>query len=197
MLGITTFPSSPGLWYLAFTLLMAVALIFFPAGPSRGSRLRTVLDGITATLCLFLLMWIGELHGVYDTYVADRDVPVVRVLLSIGDLTVLTTALLITGRAEPRYRRELWLLTTAIMLLTVTDTGYGILVARGRFRTGSLLDLGWFAASIAFAVAAQLSIRRLPPRRPDVGLVEYVDLAAVHSLVAGRHHRTGDHHVGP
>ena len=167
VLGINTFPSSPGLWYLACTLLIAVALIFFPAGPTRGSRLRTVLDGITAALCLFLLMWIVALHGVYDTYVADRHVPVLRVVLSIGDLTVLTTALLVAGRAEPRYRRELWLLTTAIMFLTVTDTGYGILVARGRFHTGSLLDLGWFAASIAFAAAAQLSLRRLPPRRPD------------------------------
>lgn len=167
MLGINNFPSSPGLWYLAFTLLTAVALTFFPASPIRGSRLRGVLDGVTAMLCLFLLMWIGALHGVYDAYAAGRHVPILRVLLPFGDLTVLTTALLVTGRAEPRYRRELWWLTTAIALLTVTNTGYGRLIASGRFHSGSLLDLGWFAASIAFAVAARLSLRPPLPRQPQ------------------------------
>ncbi len=167
VLGLNPFVSSPGVWYLACTLLMAVALTFFPAGPMRGSRLRGVLDGITATLCLFLLMWIGALHGVYDTYAAHQNVPVLRVLLPIGDLTVLATALLITGRADARYQRELWVLTAAILILTVTDTGYGSLIASGRFHTGSLLDLGWFAASIAFALAAQLSLRSPVPRRPE------------------------------
>jgi diguanylate cyclase len=167
VLGVTTVPSSPGPWYLVCTLVMAAALTFFPAGPMRGSRPRNVLDGITATLCLFLLLWIGALHGVYDTYAADRDVPVLRLLLPVGDLVVLSTALLVIGRAEQRYRRELWWLTAAILLLTLTDTGYGSLIASGRFHTGSLLDLGWFAASIAFAVAAQLSLRAPSPHRPD------------------------------
>ncbi|UMB68298.1 putative bifunctional diguanylate cyclase/phosphodiesterase [Mycobacterium paraterrae] len=161
------FPASPGLWYLACTLLMAGALTFFPAGPLRGSRLRNVLDGITAGLCLLLLMWIVALHSVYDTYAANRDVPVLRVLLPIGDLTVLTTVVLITGRAEPRYRRELWLLGAAILLLTATNTGYVSLIASGRFHAGSLLDLGWFAASIAFAAAAQMSRRSSSTHRPE------------------------------
>ncbi len=140
-------------------------MAMFPTGPTRGTRLRGVLDGVTATLCLFLLMWITALHSVYNSFTADRDVPVLRLLFPIGDLTVLTTALLIIVRADPRYRRELWLIVVAIALVTVTDTGYGHLLEIGRFQTGSLLDLGWVAASIAFAVAAQLSLR-FPPRRP-------------------------------
>ena len=36
-------------------------MTIFPTGPSRGTRLRGVLDGVTAALCLFLLMWIAEL----------------------------------------------------------------------------------------------------------------------------------------
>ncbi len=167
VLGLNPFTTSPGLWYLACALLMAVALTFFPTGPIPGSRLRNILDGITAGLCLFLLMWIAALHGVYDTYVAHRDVPLLRAILPIGDLTVLATAVLITGRAEARYRRELWWLATAILMLTVTDTAYGHLIESGRFHTGSLLDLGWFAASIAFALAAQLSRRTPSPRRPE------------------------------
>lgn len=166
-LGLNTFPSSPGFWYVAFTVLAAVAMTLFPAGPTRGSRLRNVLDGITATLCLFLLMWMAALHGVYNSYVADGEVPVLRLLFPIGDLMVLTTALLILGRAGARYRRELWGLTAAVALVTVTDTGYANLVASGRVGTVTLLDLGWVAASIAFAVAAQLSLRSSSPRRPE------------------------------
>ena len=165
-LGINAFPSPPGFWYVAFTLLTAAAMTMFPTGPSRGTRLRGVLDGVTATLCLFLLMWIATLHSVYDSYTADRDVPVLRLLFPIGDLTMLTTALLVIVRADPRYRRELWSIIAAIAVVTVTDTGYGHLLASGRFHPGSLLDLGWVAASIAFAVAAQLSLRSPLPRRP-------------------------------
>jgi diguanylate cyclase len=165
-LGLKTFPSPPGFWYVAFTFLTAAAMTMFPTGPSRGTRLRGVLDGVTATLCLFLLMWIAALHSVYDSYTADRDAPILRLLFPIGDLTMLTTALLVIVRADPRYRRELWSIIAAIAVVTVTDTGYGHLLASGRFHPGSLLDLGWVAASIGFAVAAQLSLRSPPPRRP-------------------------------
>ena len=165
-LGLNTFPAPPDFWYVAFTLLTAVAMTLFPAEPTRGSRLRRALDGVTATLCLFLLMWMATLHSVYNSYLSDRDVPVLRLLFPIGDLVVLATALLIIGRAETRYRRELWLLTAAIALVTVTDTGYGYLAESGRFHAGSLLDLGWAAAAITFAVAAQQSIHSPPQRRP-------------------------------
>ncbi|GAA1432027.1 EAL domain-containing protein [Mycobacterium cookii] len=161
-----TIPSPPDLWYVAFTLLTAVAMILFPSGPLQGSRLRTVLDGVTATLCLFLLMWMTALHGLYNSYISHQGVPVLRLLFAMGDLVVLTTALLVIGRAEPRYRSALWLITTATALVTATDAGYGHLIGTGRFHTGSLVDLGWAAGSIAFAAAAHLSCRPPAARRP-------------------------------
>lgn len=164
-LGLNSFPSPPDFWYAAFALLTALATALFPGGLTRGSGLRSALDGVTAMLCLFLLTWIAALHSVYTSYLADQDVPVLRLLFPVGDLTVLATALLMIGRVEPRYRRELWMLTAAIAMVTVTDTGYGYLVERGRFQSGSLLDLGWVAALLAFAVAAQVSLRSRSPRR--------------------------------
>jgi diguanylate cyclase len=184
--GHSVFPSPPGFWYLGFTVLTAVAISLFPTGPIRGSRLRGVLDGVTATLCLFLLIWIAALHSVYVDYIGDRDLSDLRLLFPVGDLALLTMALLTIGRADPQYRRDLWLLTVAIVLVAVTDIGYGNLVESGRFHPGSLLDLGWAAAAIAFAIAAQLSRRSPAPRRPTVASPESsIWLPYVPLLLAG------------
>ena len=170
-LGRNLFPSPADGCYIAFTLLAWLAMALFPTWPLGGSRLRIVLDGVTVMLCLFLLMWTVALHGTYDSYVlADRDIPVVQLLFPIGDLVVLTTALQTVVRAESRHRWELWLLTTAIVFMTLTHLGYAHLVANGRFRTGSLLDLGWAVSLIFFAAAAQLSRRSPSQPRPAVSL---------------------------
>ncbi len=60
--GAITFPSSAGgPFYVAFTLAdWQLAIDLLPRRADTGSRLRSVLDGITATLCIFLLMWIGR-----------------------------------------------------------------------------------------------------------------------------------------
>lgn len=162
---LNVFPSPPGFWYVGFTLLAAVSMALFPTAPARGLRLRSVLDGITATLCLILLMWIAALHSVYNAYLRDRDLSDPRLLYPIGDLAMLTAALLTLGRAESRYRRELSLVTAAIALMTAADIGYRNLVDSGRFHLGNLVDFGWVAASTAFACAARLSCRSLAPRR--------------------------------
>lgn len=164
-LGRNPFPSPADGCYVAFTLLAWAAMAMFPTWPLRGSRLFIVLDGVTVMLCLFLLMWTVALHGTYDSYVlGDRDIPVVQLLFPIGDLVVLTTALQAVVRAESRHRWELWLLATAVGFMTLTHLGYAHLVANGRFRTASLLDLGWAVALIVFAAAAQLSRSPSQPR---------------------------------
>ena len=170
-LGRNPFPSPADGCYVAFTLLAWPAMALFPTWPLQGSRLRIVLDCVTVMLCLFLLMWTVALHGTYDSYVlADREIPVVQLLFPIGDVVVLTTALQAVVRAESHQRWALGLLTTAIGFMTLTHLGYAHLVANGRFRTGSLLDLGWAVSLIVFAAAAQLSRRPQLQPRPTASL---------------------------
>ncbi len=118
------------------------------------------------TLCLILLMWMAALHRVYGSYAAGQQVPILKLLFPLADLAALAAVLLVLGRAERRYRPELWSLTFAIAFVTGTDSCYGALVESGRMRTGSLLDLGWVAASLAFIAAARLSVGPPRPRRP-------------------------------
>lgn len=174
--GHNTFPSSSDFSYVAFTLLAALAMALFPTGPTQGSRLRFVLDGVTVMLCLFLLMWAFTLHSAYDSYIVDRDVPVVALLFPVGDLLVLTVALLIVVRADSRHRSELWLLAAGIMSMTATHTGYVHLIAFHRFHPGTLLDLGWAAAMIFFIAAAQRSLRSPSPPRPAPAASSYSSL---------------------
>jgi diguanylate cyclase len=166
-LGRNPFPSPADGCYVAFTVFAWLAMSLFPTWSLQGLRLRIVLDGITVMLCLFLLMWTLVLHGTYDSYLAvHRGIPVVQLLFPLGDLAALTTALQTVVRAEARHRWELWLLTTAIAFMTLTHLGYAHLVANGHFRTGGLIDLGWAVALIAFAAAAQLSLRSPSQPRP-------------------------------
>jgi diguanylate cyclase len=162
------FPSLSDFCYLAFTLLAAVAMALFPTGPARESRVRLVLDGATVALCLFLLLWLLVLNKVYDTYRQHNGISVLALVFPVGGLVVLTTAVLVLGRAEARHRGVLWLLTAAIGLMTVTHCAYVGLVVSGRFDTGSLVDLGWAASLICFAAAALFSRRYSPPTRPAV-----------------------------
>jgi diguanylate cyclase (GGDEF)-like protein len=163
-----SFQSLSDLCYFVFIVLVAVAMALFPTGPARESRLRLILDGATVALCLFLLLWLLVLHKAYDAYGEKNGVSLVALLFPLGDLVVLTTAVLVLERAEARHRRVLWLLTAAIALVTITHSAYIALAVSGRFHTGSLVDLGWAASLITFAAAALYSRRYSPPSRPAV-----------------------------
>lgn len=151
------FPSLPDFAYLAFTVVAAVALALLPVEPTRQARVRLILDGVTVALCLFLLFWVTSLRHLYENQQADRVTPGLSLLFAVGDLAVLTTAVLVLVRGGTRRRGVLRLLTVAIAAITITHSGYVFLVNAGRFETATLLDLGWAGALIAFAAAALCS----------------------------------------
>ncbi|CAN5777212.1 EAL domain-containing protein [soil metagenome] len=160
--SIPPFPSPPGFLYFVFTVLATLAMATFAVGQTRPSRLRLVLDGVTVALCLFLLLWILALQKVYESYHEERIAPGFTLLFSLGDLVLLTTALLVVLRGEARRRRVLWLLTAAIAVVTVTHSAFAYLNVTGRYGIGSLNDLGWATSLILFAIAALLNREALP-----------------------------------
>ncbi|MET0699825.1 MAG: bifunctional diguanylate cyclase/phosphodiesterase [Mycobacterium sp.] len=173
---IPPFPSLPGFLYFAFTVLATLAMVSFAVGQTPPSRLRMVLDGVTVSLCLFLLLWILALHQVYDGYHGERVAPGFTLLFSLGDLVLLTTALLVVLRAEARRRGVLWLLTAAIAVVTVTHSAFAYLQVTGRYGIGSLNDLGWAASLILFAIAAVLNREALPAAPPRVSSASNMSL---------------------
>ncbi len=97
-------PSPADLFYVGFAVLTAVAMAHFPTVSTGQSRLRIVLDAVTVALCLFLLSWIFFLNTVFDTYREDRVALSVALVYPVFDLVVLTIAVVVLARADPRQR---------------------------------------------------------------------------------------------
>ncbi len=164
----TPFPSPADVFYLSFIVLAAISMAQFRTVQSLRSRIRTILEGTTVALCTFLLAWMLVLNAVYDSYLDDRMALGLALAYPVADVVAFAVAVAILASADVRQRTVLGVLTLAIALMTITDTAFAYIVASERYDTGSFTDVGWAAALVTFAVAAQLSRRSGPPPPPTV-----------------------------
>ena len=133
---------------------------------SRRSQLRLLLDGVTVALCLFLLSWVAQMSGMYDAYRHDRMAAIATAMLfQIGDLVVLTIAVLVLISADARDRGVLWLLTGGLGVVTFIHAVYADRVTSGGSQSGTPAELGWAAALITFAAARFAEPTALPAAR--------------------------------
>ncbi|CAN5509187.1 EAL domain-containing protein [soil metagenome] len=161
------FPGPPTYLHLASSVLAAAAMAFFLTAQALGSRLRLLLDGVTAALCLSMLCWVTALHRAYDSGPRPGIALVVVALFHVGDLLALTIAVLVLVRSNAHDRGVLWMLTGAIALVAATHNAFAYLVVSGGHNgAGGLAELVWAAALMAFAAAALSSRRVSPPSTP-------------------------------
>ncbi|MDG4669215.1 bifunctional diguanylate cyclase/phosphodiesterase [Mycobacterium sp. 236(2023)] len=168
VLQVEPFPSPADLFYLAFTVLTVPGLLAmapFDAWSRRQAKVRITLDGVTVALCVFLLAWITALSTVYDTYRDDKLALVLALFYPASDIVILAVSVAVLARVETRQRAALGLLVVAFAIMTVTDSAFASAVAQDNYVTGSLMDVGWAAASATIGIAA-LKSRRTPPPRP-------------------------------
>ncbi|MCX2934487.1 bifunctional diguanylate cyclase/phosphodiesterase [Mycobacterium sp. CVI_P3] len=152
-------PSPADVFYLTFTAAAIAAMAQFVTAPSRAARVKLVLDALSVAFCLLLLGWILVLHRVFDTYRDGRVEMSVALISPVGDLVILTLAVVAMVRAQGRQLFALIVLTVAAALTTIGDSAYVYLVVEGSYDTGNLLDIVWAAGLAAFAAAAVLGRR--------------------------------------
>ncbi|MGU3499204.1 putative bifunctional diguanylate cyclase/phosphodiesterase [Mycobacterium sp. C31M] len=158
-------PSPADLFYLAFSLLVAVGLAQLLAGGGLVSRVHLTLDALTVSLCLFLLMWIFSLNKVVDT-LRDNNVELTLALITpLADVVVLSVAVLALARSRRRRPVALAVVALALTLITIADVTLAFLIVEGGYRTGHFIDILWAAGMALFAVAAVIS--RRPTAVPD------------------------------
>lgn len=147
------FPSVADIAYLSFPVLALVALLFRPTTVLAGQgRLRGVLDGLLVAGSLFSISWVTALG---PTFAAGGGSPLelaLSVAYPISDLVVLTTVLVVVTQTPGRL--GLALLAGGMALQAVSDSAYTYLAATGSYQTGSLIDLGYFAAYLLMIEAA-------------------------------------------
>ena len=157
------FPSASTLVHLASGWLIAAAMITFLASNRLGSKLRFLLDAVTAVLCLSLVLWVTALHRAFEGGPRLTVALAVVALFHASDLLALTISFLVVVRANAHDRCALWLLTGAIALVAVTHSTFRYRAVSSLDTAGGSAEIVWAAALITFAAAALLSLRVPPP----------------------------------
>ncbi|WP_245234145.1 bifunctional diguanylate cyclase/phosphodiesterase [Mycobacterium sp. PS03-16] len=156
------FPSPADIGYIVFTVFACGALVLAPIGSAGQSRMRLLLDGLIVALSLFMLSWVLVLHSVYETYRADRFALGLALLYPVADLMLIAIAVLVLARARHEHRRTMGLVTAALVAMTLSDTAFALLTARGAYVSGHAVDTGWLVAVATLGAAALLSLDRSP-----------------------------------
>jgi diguanylate cyclase (GGDEF)-like protein/PAS domain S-box-containing protein len=147
------FPSLGDASYiLVYPVLMAGLLLLIRRRTARGDQ-GGIIDGLILTVGLALPQWIALMAP----YVHDTELSTIAKLVSIaypfGDVLLLAAAIrlaLDSGRRAPAF----YLLSSAIVLLLVTDFVYGLLILHGTYDHQLWLDVGWIGFYILWGAAA-------------------------------------------
>ncbi len=147
----TPFPSWADAGYLLFPVGAAVGLGLLPT-IGGGARRRWLLDGGIIVSSLVTVSWATTLGAVAHSASDSHFGFAVSIAYPIGDILVLSMAILAVCRPHAQ-RRELVLLSLAMTAMAVADSIFAYLNATGKYATGSLSDIGWVAAFLLLAVA--------------------------------------------
>lgn len=158
-IGTAPFPSPADAGYLLFTVAACVALVLLPIGSVGQSQPRLLLDGLMVGVSLFVIFWTVGLDDVFHRGDESPFAFAVSVAYPIGDLVLLTVALLILTRARPGQRAVVTVFTVAMGVMAVADGTFVLVNAQDDYVSGGLIDVGWVAGLLLLGVAAMLGSR--------------------------------------
>jgi diguanylate cyclase (GGDEF)-like protein len=192
------FPSWADLGFLAFPVGAMVALALFPARASRNDRRRMLLDGLTTATAITLISWASTLGATVHDGADSTLQAVVALAYPVTDLALLVGCVLVLSRAHG-HRSVLAVLAGGLGLMAVADSAFAYTTSQGTYGSGSLLDLGWYAAFFLLAVAPLVPGALDQPDHDESetvagGLLPYLPLAVATTVEITRY-GTG-HHPG-
>ena len=149
------FPGLNDPFYIAALLFGIAALMTIRAPQAYGrDRLRTLLDGVVvggSVLFISAALALGQIFSAASGTLLAR---VVFVTYPIGDVVLITLALLLMARADRSRRLQLGLVMSGMVAYAAADTQYTGNAASDSFAVGSLLDLGWIGGYLLVGLAA-------------------------------------------
>ncbi len=182
------YPSLADIGFLLFPVGAIVCLLLFPPVGGRRTTTRTVLDGCALLAALLAIYWTlagstlvtasehGELDGVRL---------LATVAYPVGDILIIGLAFVSVSRPT-RHRLPLALLAGGVSAMALADAGFALFT--NDYSTGGLPDVGWVAAFLFLAYAAQTGGRLLaldratgasppPSQPPGASMLPYLPLA--------------------
>ncbi|WP_319455183.1 MULTISPECIES: putative bifunctional diguanylate cyclase/phosphodiesterase [unclassified Mycobacterium] len=157
VLHASPFPSPADAAYLLFPIAACVGLAIFPTGYSGHSYTRLVLDGLIVAAALFEISWVLVLQSVYDAGGDNQFALALSMAYPVGDLMVITVAVMVLVRGRNGQRRTLTLLTAGVIAMALSDSAFVYQTAHDTYRDGGFVDVGWIAGVLLIGIAGLLS----------------------------------------
>lgn len=146
----TPFPSLADIGYLGFVPAAVAAIWLLPSPSGAGGHRRRLLDGLTVASAVTLISWSMVLEPTVRAGGDSRLALVVSMAYPIGDILLLTVALLALAQGS-RHRAPLVLVSLGMCAMALSDGAFTYLymTAIGSLGLASFVDLGW---CLAFAL---------------------------------------------
>ncbi|MFJ8041723.1 putative bifunctional diguanylate cyclase/phosphodiesterase [Kitasatospora sp. NPDC096147] len=185
---VNPFPSIADGFYLLTYPLYATGLLLFVRRRSAGRDRGSLIDALTITAGLGLLLWIYQVLPSAQNSELTWIQKAFSIAYPLGDILVLAMLLRLLVPHGPR-SWSLRLLTVGTLGMLVSDIAFGLIQLHGTWRIGTPVDLGWAAFYTAWGAAALHPsmvgmTRPVPrPRTPEVARGRIVLLTSA-ALVA-------------
>ena len=147
------FPSPGDALYVAMYPVMMAGLLLLVRSRNAGSDRSGLVDGLILTVGLSLPSWIGLMAPYLHLDDLSTLGKIVSVAYPVGDVILIGAVVRLAldgGRREPAFH----LLTGSILLLLITDFGYGLLTLHGMYEHQLSLDAGWIGSYLLWGAAA-------------------------------------------
>jgi diguanylate cyclase len=153
----TPFPSWADAGFLLFPVLALVGLLARPSTAFTGQgRLRVGLDALLVSASLVTISWVTALGEVYRAGADSWFAAAVGLAYPGTDIVLLTVAVIVIAHSRTGNRAGLAGIVVGIAFLTVGDSGFAYLTAKGTYGSVNLVDAGWVAGFLVLALAAIL-----------------------------------------
>ena len=148
--------------YLLFPISTGIAWSVNAPRERRPLAVRPLLDGLIVSSSLFLVLW-PLLLGRLFTEDAVREVHLALSLAyPVADLVMVTMALVVTAAVPVPYRRSMVIITTALIIIAITDCALVYVQAGGK-HTVPMLSIGWALGMVLIAAGALTEFRTPHP----------------------------------
>ncbi|WP_319448534.1 MULTISPECIES: putative bifunctional diguanylate cyclase/phosphodiesterase [unclassified Mycobacterium] len=147
--------------YLVPTIIVCAAWTMTITGEGRLGRVRPLLDGLIVAGALFLICWVLLLKDMFEASRGNNLELALALAHPLGDIVMITMALVIMMNAPKSQRRTIALLTAGLIAVALADTALAYLNFHG-IRSGNVAVIGWAIGLLLMATSA-LSTLGKPP----------------------------------
>jgi diguanylate cyclase (GGDEF)-like protein len=151
----TPFPSFADLGFLLFPVLAFAGLLARPSAAFTGQgRTRLAVDAVLVSTSLFVISWVSALGAVYRAGADTTFATAVSLAYPGTDIVLLSVAVVVVAFARVGGRSGLLMVALGVTFLTIGDSGFAYLTAKGTYGEVNLIDAGWVAGFLVVALAA-------------------------------------------